>query len=342
MRSILALAHAPVADLEHVRVIPMTRPCKRLESHLLIEDVEHAKAVPLAPFPGVMNVTRGAPEICYVLCPEPRFRRAPFTHGEHDVPPRLPQSIGHERVGFLGIAGPCVAPVVLQIVDAPRGILPGVQELVSLTTGSTTTSLAPSVGVDPELQSLAVNVVAERSHSRGEACWIRLDPAICIAHSMPAVVDNHVSIACIPHTRGHHGVSRVADQLLVDIAAELIPAVPAHGRREREPVRLSGRRSGRILGVNFERASKKHQGEEAYQRVSELFLQAAHTFDIPVANFYHFVRFRQRAVTKAVRVRINILPPTSWSGPDAFNSSGLRYFRVSRDQRQVQRRRSGG
>ena len=60
------------------------------------------------------------------------------------------------------------------------------------------------------------------------------DVAVFVARELPAVVDVEVLISGIFHAGGDHGVGHSADHLFIDVAAEFVPTVPAHRRRERE------------------------------------------------------------------------------------------------------------
>jgi hypothetical protein len=67
------------------------------------------------------------------------------------------------------LAGQGVAPVFLEVVDAPGGVLAGVLVLVADGAGAAGAGLGADVGVDAELEALGVDVVGERLDAGGEA-----------------------------------------------------------------------------------------------------------------------------------------------------------------------------
>src|SRR5438105_4069865 len=92
------------------------------------------------------------------------------------------------------------------------------------------------VGVDAEPQSPGVDVIRQRLDAVGKAGRVGDERAGGIARDLPAVVDHHVAVAGVAHPAGHDGVRGLLDQLLAHVAAEMVPAVPAHGGRTRQPV----------------------------------------------------------------------------------------------------------
>ena len=58
--------------------------------------------------------------------------------------PVAEQSVAHGGVGFLGVARAGVAPVILEIVDAPVRILKGILIFVALAAGTAGTGFAPA------------------------------------------------------------------------------------------------------------------------------------------------------------------------------------------------------
>jgi hypothetical protein len=94
----------------------------------------------------------------------------------------------------------------------------------------------PCVGVDAELQAFRVNVVRESFHAARKSDRISYDVAGRIAAHLPTVVDVDVLISGFLHAGCDHRIGDLFDQLLADVAGELIPTVPAHRRRPREAV----------------------------------------------------------------------------------------------------------
>jgi len=67
---------------------------------------------------------------------------------------------------------------------------------------------------------------------------IGLDETVTIALAMPAVVDDDVAVSGRLHAAGHHGIGSRADDLFVDLAADLVPAVPAHRRSQGQAIKF--------------------------------------------------------------------------------------------------------
>src|SRR5437660_8631777 len=151
--------------------------------------------------PRVADIARGAPKVsAHCFAPKPGFGGAPLANTQHNGP-----ACGIERIANEGVSGLCilrrgVAPVVLQIVDAPGSVLQSVLIFMSQAAWSLGASHTARVGIDPTLQSQRVNVVRQRFDSRGKAFSIGYDVAALIALHLPAVVDHHVLIAGILHT----------------------------------------------------------------------------------------------------------------------------------------------
>nr|GFC74764.1 hypothetical protein [Tanacetum cinerariifolium] len=122
-----------------------------------------------------------------------------------------------------------VAPVVLEVVDAPTGVLLGILKLVAPAAGPPAARLRARIGVDAKLEAFAVDVIGQRLHTRRKALGIGLNEALCIALAVPAVVDVDVGVAGVLHAASHHGISHFLNQFLIDVAGKLVPAVPAHG-----------------------------------------------------------------------------------------------------------------
>src|SRR5690606_41106992 len=87
------------------------------------------------------------------------------------------RGVGLARVALrLAFAG--VAPIVLDVIGAPGGVLPRVLEFVALAARPAGAGLLARVAVDAELQPACVEIVAELLHARGEALRIGLDHSV--------------------------------------------------------------------------------------------------------------------------------------------------------------------
>src|SRR5205085_6082939 len=112
--------------------------------------------------PAVADVAGGAPQVAGAGPPLPRPVRAPLADAEHDGPARL-----GERVAELGVL--CrpveplgIAPILLDVVDAPLGESPGIDLLGAIRAGTALAGPAPRVGVEAELEPAGMHVLGKR------------------------------------------------------------------------------------------------------------------------------------------------------------------------------------
>ena len=166
------------------------------------------------------------------------------------------------------------APVVLQVIKAPLGVTPRVQFLVLVAALVAGAGLRPGRGVKADLQALAVDVIGQRLHV-GELL-VGKHVAVRVPPGFPAVVNVDVGPAVVDQAAGHHRVRRGAHVRLVDVAAETIPAIPAHRRRQRDGVAaddlerpLGG--AARVLGAQGDDVGAlllQDAGDEAALRIN--------------------------------------------------------------------------
>src|ERR1035438_552878 len=98
-----------------------------LAPHLLVEaDVNQG-------LPGIADIAGGAPGVAsHFGAPRADVVLAVLTKAEDDLPSGFEERLAHFGVGrLLGhgraiVHGPAAAPVVLQVIDAPRGVLLGI------------------------------------------------------------------------------------------------------------------------------------------------------------------------------------------------------------------------
>src|ERR1035438_824987 len=130
MRLVFGVGHAAVADFEHVGFVPMSGFGVLLQVDLLNESqVRHGG-------PRIANVAGGAPEVAaHFRAPLPDLRVAVLAEAINNGPSGSTQRVAHLLVYGLhfvvGIEVPRPAPVVLQVIDAPRS--PGLSVLLFMT-----------------------------------------------------------------------------------------------------------------------------------------------------------------------------------------------------------------
>src|SRR5215470_2525308 len=127
-----------------------------------------------------------------------------------------------------------MAPVVLQIIDAPSGVLDAILILVTEASGASGAGFRPSIGIDSEFQTQRMDVVADSFHAVRKMLGIPDDVPAGIATHLPAVVNIDVNVSGIFHARLHNRVRHALDQVFADVTGELVPRVPTHGGSERE------------------------------------------------------------------------------------------------------------
>ncbi len=188
--------------------------------------------------PAVLNVGCCAPQVSDGACPQPGLGGAPFADAEDDRSARGFECFAHEGVGgFAVLIWKRIAPVFLQIIDSPGGVLSRILVLVADAARPLGAGHRADVGVDSELQALGMNVVGQCLDAGGELLRVDDDVAFGIAAGLPAVIDDDVLISCVLHTVGGHLVGCLAHDLLVQtFAGKFVPAVPPHRRGSRQTI----------------------------------------------------------------------------------------------------------
>src|SRR5690349_19703120 len=116
MAAVLGLTHPAIADLQHVRIIPVTGPGFAVQHYILLEDFQHRGVV-------VLDISGRAPGVRahrWRARPLPGLVLAPFAYGIENRTAGLTQGLAHGRVALPGIELLVVAIVVLEIIHAPR------------------------------------------------------------------------------------------------------------------------------------------------------------------------------------------------------------------------------
>src|SRR5208337_3785942 len=153
------------------------------------------------------------------------------------------------RGGVLGALVDLVAaaPIVLQIVDAP--FCPGFGILFFVAIGGFIAGAGSGAGagIDAEFEALGMDVIGQGLHIG--KFFVREDVAVFIAAGHPGAIDRAALFpGVVDIDIDVSGVGHAANRLVIDAAGELVPTVPAHGRRFSETVgrdRLE-RREGRM------------------------------------------------------------------------------------------------
>src|SRR5262249_52697259 len=144
--------------------IPMTGPGPLGKLILAKSDARHR-------IPRIAYIARRAPKIAaHVGSPFPNIMPAILAKAVDDGTAGGLESVTHLLIDgghlFVGIQDSRAAPVVLQIVDAPGSIASRVLLFMPVAAFITRACIGPGRAINPELQSLAVNVVGQRFHVR--------------------------------------------------------------------------------------------------------------------------------------------------------------------------------
>src|SRR5581483_11968899 len=258
---LLGGAHA-VADLEHVRVVPVSGSGVGGQAHVAVEDGEHAGV-------GGVDVAGGAPGVADVRAPGPYVLLAPAAQGEQDGAAGGREGVAHGAVaGLRGDAG-VVAVVVLEVVHAPGGEAVGVGALVAEAAGVAGAGLCAGVLVDAQFQAEGVHVGGGAGDAVGELGRVRHQlPGGVAVLQKPAVVDVDVLVAGGLHPVVVHGQGGGLDQRLGDVTAVRVPVVEPHLRSQRQAIAQCLRR-GRCADSQQRGArSRQDQREQGHAGTS--------------------------------------------------------------------------
>jgi hypothetical protein len=195
--------------------------------------------------------------------PAPGFPAPVLAQGEHDVASGGIESNPHasECLSLLEVLGPVsLAPVVLEVVDAPVGEIERVGLLVPVRPQVTArivvvdhrAGAGPRAGVDPEREPAAVDVGGDLADAAREPVGVCDQVATAIAFVvLPAVVDDDMAVAGGPQSGFRDHVGGGPDTFGGQAAAaECVPGIPATGRSRSQPG-VRGRRpqrSGQVGG----------------------------------------------------------------------------------------------
>ena len=199
-------------------------------------DVQNLKDTDAAPVEftveTVADVGRNAPKLADAFPPFPGFVLTPLANAQNDGSATCLDGVAHGHVGCFGTLLLAVAPVVFQIVDTPFGILAGILKLVTPAAWARLTGHAASTGIYAEFQPAFVYVIGQRLHSMGKSGGIGNDVSFGVPGNLPTVINDNIFVSGIFHTGGNHVVGHLTNEGIADVAAELVPTVPAHGRSQ--------------------------------------------------------------------------------------------------------------
>ena len=180
----------------------------------------------------VLNIAGGAVHMhAQGLHPFPGLVRAPVAGGEQDVPPGGFQGHAHGGVAVFSVgAGGEIAEIVFQVVHAPLREGARVHKFMVEGGGVARAGLHPGAGIHAEFEAQAVHVVRKGLHAVGEFGGVGHQTALFVPFlQAPAVVDHDVIVARVQIALFLHHPGRFPDQFVGNVAAEGVPAVPAHG-----------------------------------------------------------------------------------------------------------------
>ncbi|MNI36234.1 hypothetical protein D3C73_902770 [compost metagenome] len=212
-----------IAYHQHIGIIPPARSGKVGERIVLIDNPGH-------PLPEIKDIICSTPHISCGRAPYPRFVDTPVADTEQDIAPGVQKRIPDQRIPRLRVHPSVITPVHLHIVHIPGGECKSILNLVVVHPWPSCTGGITCVCIQPEQQTLAVNIIRKRLHPAGEFDRIGQNSAVRIAAGLPAVVNHDIFIAGILHSRADQQISRFLNLVLIHIASVIVPAVPAHRR----------------------------------------------------------------------------------------------------------------
>ena len=208
----------------------MPRPSRRLQPNLLIQNRKHAIGTTAAvrPFlfaiPKILDVASGPPQVAARLhAPNPGLRRSPLANAQHNRTPRSIQRRPHIRVRRLRIHRSRTAPVILQVVHAPRRILNRILIFVTQAARTPSAGQRSNIGIHAKLQTQPVNVVTHGLHAMRKTLRVDNDVPAGVAAHLPAVIDVNVLVTSIFHAGFHNHIRHALNQFFADVAGKLIP-----------------------------------------------------------------------------------------------------------------------
>ena len=243
MRVVFGVGEAAVADLQHVRVVPVSRAGVGRQRSLDVDDAGDVA-------PGRFDVRADPPHVGDAGQIE-TTRRGVRT-GRHagaagvrvdavdDGAAGRAKCIAHGRERALW----ATAIVVFEQIHTPRSVGLRVLRLVAEASHEhgrfRRLAVEPfaraRVGcrIDAELEPLVVHVAGEPCDARGKPRGVPANGAGGIPAVHPAIVDVHVLVADVLHPAADQSIGGGFDARFVDVARERVPRVPAHGRRGRD------------------------------------------------------------------------------------------------------------
>ena len=228
---LLVTAHVPVSDLEHLRVIPVAGTGILIQFGHRVYATEYTDSAPVeTAVEAGTDVRSHSPEMSYALAPFPRLVLAPFAYAQDYRPSGGLDCVCHGQICASRILSLVVTPVIFEIVHAPVGIGLRIYELIAHASRPALTGMSAGAGVYAEFQPEAVHIVGNRLHSVRKAFRIGDYDPVGIPADLPAVVDDDIFVARVLHSGSYHGVRHLHDHGGAHVAAELVPAVPAHRR----------------------------------------------------------------------------------------------------------------
>src|SRR5574344_851969 len=93
--------------------------------------------------------------------------------------------------------------------------------------GATTCETA-CVAVNTYFELFGMYIVSEGFHSVGEFLRITIHESVCVAVSVPIVIQINIGVAGLIKSGRNHGVSHFFDGLFVNILMKEVPAAPSH------------------------------------------------------------------------------------------------------------------
>ncbi len=113
----------------------------------------------------------------------------------------------------------------------PTGVGLGINFFKSITSRPSLACLTPRITVQSKLKPFAVDIFCEGGNSRRELLFVWDDHFCCVVSvDLPAVVEIYVNITFFIQAQFNNFVCSFFDNCLIDVAIEMVPAIPSHLR----------------------------------------------------------------------------------------------------------------
>ena len=227
----LFVCKVSVADLQHVRIIPTSFPCKLFQSYLFIQNWKNR-------FPFRFYFCSSSPGVANIPSPLPDTLLSPAADWEKYRSSCFVQSFWHCLIpDFCGYSK-VVAVIILQIIDSeikirllPLRISFGIKLLESITSRPSITGIGSSITINSKLKSFAMYIFWKWFYTRRKFTIIgKNNFRPLLPSNLPAIIQIHVNVPFFIQSKLNYFVCSLLHDSFIGKTLEQIPPVPSHWR----------------------------------------------------------------------------------------------------------------